>query len=75
VIFTESLVHGTLPWQGPGVRRTLFYKYAPHMLAWEKQPYFSQEGRLRPELEATLTETQRRLLDPPIAHDHRKPIP
>ena len=27
IIFTEKLVHGTLPWRGRGERRTLFYKY------------------------------------------------
>ncbi|SFH11462.1 Ectoine hydroxylase-related dioxygenase, phytanoyl-CoA dioxygenase (PhyH) family [Actinopolymorpha cephalotaxi] len=34
VIFTEALTHGSLDWKGPGVRRALFYKYAPGQWAW-----------------------------------------
>ena len=30
LIFTEKLLHGTLPWQGGGERRTLFYKFVPY---------------------------------------------
>lgn len=29
VIFTEALTHGSLDWNGPGIRRALLYKYAP----------------------------------------------
>lgn len=29
ILFTEKLVHGTIPWSGSGERRTLFYKYVP----------------------------------------------
>jgi hypothetical protein len=39
VIFTEALTHGTLPWRGAGERRTLFYKYAPHAVAWSWSSY------------------------------------
>lgn len=34
VIFTEALTHGSLDWKGPGIRRALFYKYAPGHAAW-----------------------------------------
>lgn len=75
VIFTEALMHGTLPWKGPGVRRTLFYKYAPGNIAWSNRVYLSPvvepEGRA---LEAALTERQRLLLMPPSAKNHKPPI-
>jgi ectoine hydroxylase-related dioxygenase (phytanoyl-CoA dioxygenase family) len=76
VIFTEALIHGTLPWKGPGERRTLFYKYAPGNLAWTNQVYFPPKHT--PDmrgLESELTETQRLLLQPPSAKDHRRPLP
>lgn len=35
VIFTEALIHGTMPWTTPGkTRTTLFYKYNPNGCAW-----------------------------------------
>lgn len=76
VIFTESLIHGTLPWKGPGVRRTLFYKYAPGNLAWTNTVYFAPKNTPDMQaLESELTETQRLLLQPPSAKDHRRPLP
>jgi hypothetical protein len=76
VIFTEALIHGTLPWKGPGMRRTLFYKYAPGNIAWTNHVYFPPV--LDPDmraLEAELTEAQCLLLQPPAAKDHRRPLP
>ncbi|MFI1018581.1 phytanoyl-CoA dioxygenase family protein [Streptomyces sp. NPDC020965] len=29
VVFTEALIHGTLPWVSPNDRRTIFVRYAP----------------------------------------------
>ncbi len=34
IIFTEALRHGTLAWQAPTQRRTLFYKYSPRHASW-----------------------------------------
>ena len=69
-IFTEALLHGTLPWDGPGERRTLFYKYAPHGIAWEKSTYFPSDSISGlDELIPTLTNKQRALLSPPAAFD------
>ena len=34
IIFTEACAHGTVPWEGDGERRTIFYKYSPHAVAW-----------------------------------------
>ena len=33
-VFTEALLHTTLPWTGQGERRTLFVKYSPTATAW-----------------------------------------
>lgn len=74
-IFTEALVHGTLPWTGPGVRRTLFFKYAPNGIAWEKNCYLPTEASpaIRA-LESELTDRQHELMQPPSAPDHRTRI-
>ena len=75
VIFTERLIHGTLPWQGPGIRRTLFFKYAPGSLSWENRAYFPPtEIPAIHTIEAQLTTGQRRLLRAASADDHRKNI-
>jgi hypothetical protein len=39
VVFTEALTHGTLPWRGAGERRTVFFKYNPHCIAWNARPW------------------------------------
>jgi hypothetical protein len=58
IIFTEALVHGTLPWTGSHERRTVFYKYCPAPLAWSRQYYDEAEY-------PDLTDRQRRLLRSP----------
>jgi Phytanoyl-CoA dioxygenase (PhyH) len=58
IIFTEALVHGTMPWQGQGERRTLFYKYSPHALAWSRHFYNADDYE-------GLTERQRTMLRVP----------
>lgn len=59
LVFTEALAHCTLPWQGPGERLALLYKYSPGSSAW------STWDHLRPVLDLPLTDRQRRLLQPP----------
>lgn len=39
IIFTERLVHTTLPWTGRGERRSLFLKYCPYGLHYTDQRY------------------------------------
>jgi hypothetical protein len=34
IIFTETLVHGTLPWRINKPRQTAFYKFSPHGTSW-----------------------------------------
>ena len=62
IIFTEALVHGTLPWRGNDERRTVFYKYSPRPLAWSRTLYDPAEY-------PDLTERQRDILrSPGIEH-------
>ena len=60
IIFTEACAHGTVPWQGAGERRTIFYKYCPHAVAWS--PGYYNEDHYE-----GLNETQRGMLMPPSA--------
>jgi ectoine hydroxylase-related dioxygenase (phytanoyl-CoA dioxygenase family) len=59
VIFTEALVHGTLPWTGTDDRRTVLYKYSPGNSSWTDNP------ALPPDVEAQLTPRQRLICSPP----------
>ena len=34
ILFTESLTHGTWPWNSDRERRSLLYKYSPGHMAW-----------------------------------------
>ena len=58
LIFTEALVHGTLPWRAKHERRALLYKYSPGYSAWS-QHYYSADEYDNP------TDQQRRILQPP----------
>jgi hypothetical protein len=72
VVFSEALTHGTIPWRGPGVRRTLYYKYSPCHSSWSNTAYFPMKSDPTvPEFEHLLTERQRILLDPPGIFQHR----
>jgi ectoine hydroxylase-related dioxygenase (phytanoyl-CoA dioxygenase family) len=59
LVFTEALAHCTVAWRGPGERLAVLYKYSPGSSAW------SDWQHLRPALDLTLTDRQRRLLQPP----------
>ena len=70
IIFTEACAHGTVPWQGDGERRTIFYKYCPHAVAWS--PCYYNADRY-----GSLSERQRGLLMPPSAfgpHEYSRKI-
>ena len=60
IIFTEACAHGTVPWEGKGERRTIFFKYSPHAVAWSPAYYNSDNY-------PGITENQRKLLMPPSA--------
>ena len=68
VVFTEALTHGTLAWRGPGIRRTLLYKYSPGSSTW------AEDQRWPAALLEQLTERQRLLLQPPSVAYHRPVI-
>ena len=58
VVFTESLIHGTLPWTADHERIAVLYKYSPGHSAWMSHYYDLKDY---PEL----TEQQKRILAPP----------
>lgn len=58
VIFTEALIHGTVPWAAEHERVAVVYKYSPGHSAWMGQYY-------DPAQYGDLTEQQRRILAPP----------
>jgi ectoine hydroxylase-related dioxygenase (phytanoyl-CoA dioxygenase family) len=73
ILFAEALQHGTLPWKGPGIRRTLFYKYSPAHVRWGFHHYADEPGNtVYADLKPPLTETQRILLDPPHVDGKRR---
>ncbi len=59
LVFTEALMHCTVPWQGVGTRQTLLYKYSPGSTAWDPSP------AAPPEVVAAMTGRQRRFFQPP----------
>ncbi len=58
IIFTEALVHGTMPWEGEHERRSLLYKFSPGHSAWSQYYY-------NPDDYPNLTDQQRRIMEPP----------
>lgn len=60
IIFTEALVHGTLPWNGADERRTAFYKYSPASVSWSASYYNADDY-------PDLNERQRAMLEAPNA--------
>jgi hypothetical protein len=69
LIFTEALTHGTHRWTAPHDRRSLLYKYGPGHLA-RAQSYAKWSGGLLEQL----SPQQRRLLEPPYAHDRKRVV-
>ena len=67
VLFTEALVHGTMPWQGDHERRIVIYKYNPGHCASSTKYY-------DPETMPALTERQRLLLAPPSLYGRREVV-
>jgi hypothetical protein len=58
VVFTEALVHGTMPWAASHERRSLLYKYSPGHSSWSSSYYDPDEY-------PGVTEQQRRVMAPP----------
>ncbi|HLK56457.1 MAG TPA: phytanoyl-CoA dioxygenase family protein [Chthonomonadaceae bacterium] len=71
ILFTEALQHGTLPWQGPHTRRTLYLKYAPAHLRWG--PHHYEPGNpVYEQIAPHLSECQRLLLQPALIEGHQR---
>ena len=58
LIFTEALIHGTIPWTAKHERRALLYKYSPGNSAWSQDYYNAEEY-------PNLTVQQQRLIASP----------
>lgn len=58
IIFTEALMHGTVPWTAAHERRSLLYKYSPGHSSWSSTYYNADDY-------PDATEQQRRLMMPP----------
>lgn len=63
IIFTESTIHGTLPWQADHERRTFLFKYSPGYSTWALNYYDTAN------LEE-LTSQQKRMVVPPSIQKH-----
>ena len=63
LIFTEALIHGTMPWDADHERRTMLFKYSPPHSTWAKTPYNLDDY-------PNATEQQKRLLAPPSVEAH-----
>jgi hypothetical protein len=59
LVFTEALVHCTIPWRGPDTRWALLYKYSPGSTAWGQGP------AAPPSVVAGMTARQQRFFEPP----------
>lgn len=59
LVFTEALMHCTLPWRGADTRWVLMYKYSPGSTSWGAAP------AAPPAVVASMTERQRRFFQPP----------
>ena len=62
LIFTEALVHGTMPWTADHERRCLLYKYSPGHSAWDRDGYDLADYR-----SFHLAERRRRIMQPPTS--------
>jgi Phytanoyl-CoA dioxygenase (PhyH) len=59
LVFTEALMHCTIPWQGESTRQTLLYKYSPGSSAWDPSPAAPAD------VVASMSARQRRFFQPP----------
>jgi hypothetical protein len=59
LVFTEALVHTTIPWQGASTRWVVLYKYSPGSTAWDPDPAAPAH------VVATMSAQQQRFFQPP----------
>jgi Phytanoyl-CoA dioxygenase (PhyH) len=65
VVFTEALIHGTLPWLGDAPRRTVFVRYCPGALCFRTDPRPPGYESFADKLSAL----QQALMEPPYFND------
>jgi hypothetical protein len=65
VIFSEAVVHGTLPWTAGHERRALLYRYSPCWLHWTGDHWPAE----RPAWVEELDEAGRAVMEPPYVYD------
>jgi hypothetical protein len=63
ILFSESTVHGALPWQGNHQRRVALYRFAPSTMAYGR----SYSPAWPADMTAGMTEAQLAVLQPPFA--------
>jgi ectoine hydroxylase-related dioxygenase (phytanoyl-CoA dioxygenase family) len=59
LVFTEALMHCTIPWRASQTRWAVLYKYSPGATAWDPSPAAG------PDIVATMSPRQRRFFQPP----------
>ena len=69
LIFTEALIHGTMPWNAGHERRALLYKYSPGHSTWAQQGY-----HMSAYAKFELTERRRRIMQPPSIGGRRPSV-
>ena len=70
IIFTEALIHGTLPWDVDDPRSTVFYKFSPHTLSWSAD-FYDRRDFVRYE---DMDERKLALLEKPNARYPKRPM-
>ena len=69
LIFTEALIHGTMPWAAAHQRRALLYKYSPGHSTWAQPGY-----RIGDYAGFELTEQRKRIMQPPSIGGRRPSV-
>ncbi len=69
LVFTEALMHQTVPWRGSDTRWAVLYKYSPGSTAWGDTP------AAPPEVVATMSDRQQRFFQPPSVGGRVPAIP
>ena len=62
IIFTEALLHGTLPWTAAHERRSMLYKFAPGPITYGNIAQDQVADNMEAAIGASLTPQQRALL-------------
>ena len=74
LFFAETATHGTLPWRGPGERRSVLYKYASRGAARSVGPFFTPRDRYGEWTEELTPEQQAVLYGPGVHTGGKLPV-